>query len=189
MVKEILRMRPVTNIGTPHYTTSDVIYKDFFIPKGTIVSINQYALHYDRLRYDEPEAFKPERYLDHPLKAGAYAAAANPYERDHFGFGAGRRICPGMHLAENSLYITLAKILWTFEIRPHIGEDGKEELVDVSDDAYEEGTNTLPKLYKVRFLPYNSIREQVVRNEWETAKRDGYFLGDVKVTDAGMVVQ
>lgn len=189
MVKEILRIRPVTNMGQPHYTTADVVYGEFFIPKGTVISINQYAIHFDRYRYDDPEAFKPERYLGHPLKAGAYAAAADPYERDHFGFGAGRRICPGMHLAENSLFITLAKILWAFEIKPHIGEDGKEEAVDVSDDAYEEGTSTLPKPFQVRFIPRNATRERVIRGEWEMAQKEGYFLGDVKVNTTGMVAQ
>jgi cytochrome P450 len=189
IVKEILRIRPVTNIGTPHYSTADVTYGDYFIPKGTVISINQYAIHFDRYRYDDPEAFKPERYLRHPLKAGAYSAAADPYDRDHFGFGAGRRICPGMHLAENSLFITLAKILWAFEIRPHVGADGKEEVVDVSDDAYEEGSNTLPKQFQVRFIPRSKGREEVVRGEWERAQKEGYLLGGVKVTTAGMVAQ
>lgn len=189
MVKEILRIRPVTNIGTPHYSTADVTYKDFFIPKGTVIAINQYAIHFDRYRYDNPEKFMPERYLGHPLKAGAYTACADPHERDHFGFGAGRRICPGMHLAENSLFITLAKLLWAFEIRPHIGSDGREEEVDVSDDAYEEGANTLPKPFQVRFIPRSSSREGVVRSEWEAAQKDGYFLGGVKVNSKGMVAQ
>ncbi|OBT52691.1 hypothetical protein VE04_06011, partial [Pseudogymnoascus sp. 24MN13] len=189
MVKEILRIRPVTNVGQPHYTTADVVYGDFFIPKGTVIAINQYAIHFDRYRYDDPEAFKPERYLGHPLKAGAYAAAADPFERDHFGFGAGRRICPGMHLAENSLFITLAKILWAFEIRPHIGDDGKEEAVDVSDDAYEEGTSTLPKQFQMRFIPRNTTRERVLRDEWETAQKEGYLLGGVKVNTTGMVAR
>ncbi|KAG2076144.1 hypothetical protein BDR04DRAFT_1089986 [Suillus decipiens] len=31
-------------------------------------------------------------------------------------FGFGRRVCPGLHLANNSLYITLALILWSFRI-------------------------------------------------------------------------
>jgi cytochrome P450 len=45
MVKEVLRIRPVTTIGTPHYTTSDVVYKNYVIPKDTIVSLCQYAIH------------------------------------------------------------------------------------------------------------------------------------------------
>lgn len=187
MVKEVLRIRPVTNIGSPHYTTADIIYKDFFIPKNTIVSLYQYTIHFDPDRYPDPWAFKPERYLNHPLKAGAYCAHPDPYERDHFDFGAGRRICPGMHLAENSLFITLAKLLWAFNIEPPIGADGQIQLMDTSDEAYESGANTLPRPFKVRFIPRDAQREQVTRDEWAQAERVGFSLGDVQVNVAGMV--
>ncbi|KAJ5751753.1 hypothetical protein N7520_008670 [Penicillium odoratum] len=96
-VKEILRIRPITNIGAPHYTTADVIYKDYFIPAGTVVTMNHYALHYDPNRWESPDDFIPDRYLDYPLKAGVYTASPDPEQQIHFDFGAGRRICPGMH--------------------------------------------------------------------------------------------
>lgn len=188
MVKEILRIRPVTTIGTPHYSTTDVVYKDYFIPAGTVLSLQQYAIHFDPNLYSEPEAFKPERFLNHPLKAGAYAGLGDPYARDHFDFGAGRRICPGMHLAENSLFITLAKILWAFEIRPPLGPDGKEQVVDTGDTAYEDGGNTIPKPFRVRFLVRDAGRERIVREEWRRAVTDGYYLGKAKVDAAGVVV-
>jgi cytochrome P450 len=181
--KEIMRMRPVTNIGTPHRTTDNVIYKDMFIPKGTVISIHQYALHYDESRYKDPETFDPDRYLGHPLKAGVYAAHPDPYERDHFNFGAGRRICPGMHLAENSLGIVLAKLLWAFEILPPEGMK-----MDLSDEANEEGSNTLPKPYRVRFVPRSEEVVEVIRREWSDAQKNGFWLGTTKVNTAGVVV-
>ncbi|EOD46637.1 putative cytochrome p450 protein [Neofusicoccum parvum UCRNP2] len=188
IAKEVLRMRPITNFGTPHYTTEPVRYKDFWIPANTVVTINQYAIHHDAARYKDPEVFRPERYLGHPHKSGVYAAAADPYERDHFSFGAGRRICSGMHLAENSLFITLAKILWAYEIAPLIGPDGKPEQVDLSDDGFEPGVNTLPKPYRVGFKPRSAEREAVVRSEWDTALKEGFWLGDRQVNADGMVV-
>jgi cytochrome P450 len=188
MVKEVLRIRPVAAVGSPHFTTEDLVYKDMFIPKGTVVTINQWALHFTEERYQDPLAFRPERYLNHPLKAGAYTGLADPYARDHFAFGAGRRVCPGLHLAENSLFITLAKIAWAFEIKPAVNEHGMEIPVDVSDTAYDEGVNTLPNPYKIRFKPRNATREKVLQEEWKTAKRAGYFLGEVKVNAEGMVI-
>lgn len=176
----------LVSIGSPHYTTADIVYKDYFIPANSVVSINQYALHFDPARYRDPEAFMPDRYLNHPLKAGAYAAHPDPYERDHFDFGAGRRICPGMHMAENSLFITIACIIWAFEIMPPL-ENGKAAEVDVSDAAYEDGVNTLPKPSKLRFVPRNPRVEATLRTEWERAKEDGYMLGQVKVDAEGMV--
>ncbi|EKD19259.1 uncharacterized protein L3040_009300 [Drepanopeziza brunnea f. sp. 'multigermtubi'] len=186
MIKEILRIRPVTNMGTPHYTTADVKYKDYYIPKGTVVAIHTYALHHDK-RYDDPFRFKPERYLNHPLKAGAYASHPDPYARDHFDFGGGRRICPGMHLAENSLFITLANILWAFKIEPGRNADGTVQVVDTSDDAFELGANTLPKPFKARFVPRDAQRAEIIRKQWEKAREEGFFLGDIKVGLDGVV--
>lgn len=188
IIKEVLRLRPVTNFGSPHFTTADIKYKNFIIPKNSVVAIQQYPIHYDEARYPDPFKFKPERYLDHPHKAGYYAAIADPYQRDHFSFGAGRRICSGLHLAENSLFITLAKLLWAFDMRPPLGPDGKELPMDVSDDAYEPGVNTLPKPFKVRFIPRNKKVEEMIKKEWEIAQNEGYTLRNVKVDTQGVEV-
>jgi len=188
IAKEILRLRPVTNIGTPHYTDADITYKQYFIPKGSTVSIQQYAVHYDPVRYPDPDAFRPERYLKHTLKAGAYAAASDPYERDHFSFGAGRRICSGIHLAENSIFIVLANMLWAFDIRPPVDSNGVELPVDTSDSAYEAGGNTLPSPFKARFIPRNARVEQQLRSDWSTALKEGYTMRNVRVDASGMVV-
>ena len=175
------------SIGSPHYTTADIVYRDYFIPANSVVSINHYALHFDPERYTDPDDFIPDRYLNHPLKAGAYAAHPDPYARDHFDFGAGRRICPGMHLAENSLFITIACIIWAFNILPPL-ENEKVGIVDVSDAAYEAGANTLPKPSKLRFVPRSSTVETTLRTEWQKAKVEGYMLGQTRVDAEGMVV-
>ncbi|KAF7535030.1 hypothetical protein G7054_g5716 [Neopestalotiopsis clavispora] len=188
MVKEVLRIRPVTNIGSPHYTTADVTYKSYVIPKGTVVTLSQYSIHYDPRRWERPEEFIPGRYLGHPLKAGAYAASGDAEGRDHFDFGAGRRICPGMHLAENSLFITLASILWLFNVKAPLDADGNEEFVDVSDDAYEDGANTLPRPFRARFVPVNDQRASTLADAWDKAKSAGFMLGNVKVDEKGVVV-
>ena len=188
IVKEVLRLRPPTNIGTPHYTSQDVIYKGTFIPKDSVISISQYAIHFDEKRYEDPYAFRPARYLNHPLKAGPYAAHPDPYQRDHFSFGAGRRVCPGMHLSENSLFITVSKILWAFTILPPTELGDRVDLLDTSDAAYQDGADTLPKPYKIRFEPRSKGRADVIEREWRAAERDGFYLGNVKVDKAGMVV-
>jgi hypothetical protein len=41
--------------------------------------------------------------------------------RDHFAFGAGRRICPGYHVAERSFFIGFSRLLWAFDIQPKPG--------------------------------------------------------------------
>ncbi|KAI0056529.1 cytochrome P450 [Artomyces pyxidatus] len=61
--KEVLRWRNVAPVGIPHATTEDDIYDGFFIPRGTTVIANIWAILHDPQVYPEPDAFKPERFL------------------------------------------------------------------------------------------------------------------------------
>lgn len=93
-----------------------------------------------------------------------------------------------MHLAENSLFITIACLIWAFNILPPL-ENGTTGVVDVSDSAYEDGANTLPKPSKLRFVPRSSLVENTLRAEWEKAKKEGYMLGEIKVNVEGMIAR
>jgi cytochrome P450 len=185
IVKETMRIRPVTNIGTPHFTTAPITYKDIYIPANSIVAIQQYAIHYDRTLFADPERFNPDRYLAYPEKAGFYANG-DADKRDHWNFGAGRRICSGLHLAENSMFIVLAKLLWAFDILPPLDADGKEMEVDLSDEAFESGGNTVPKPYRVRWKVRGQDVQKTIEREVEEAMRDGYVLRGVKVSNEGV---
>lgn len=152
--------------------------KDYLIPKGSVISIGIYAIHYDEKLHADPETFLPERYLGHPLTAGEYAAGPDPYDRDHFTFGAGRRICAGLYVAGNSMFIMRAKLLRAFRIRPCVGPDGKEEILDISDEGYvADSALTVSKPYRVQFTPRNALRERTLVEEWRTAEREGYNVG------------
>lgn len=131
--KEVLRYRPPGFIGTPHCTSEDDILEGIFIPAGSIVVENMWAIHQDPKRYTDPEHFDPSRYLGFTKGlsllsflnitasgltkflwyhlSGAFQSSqeANPDDRDHFTYGAGRRLCVGIHLAEQSLYIAISR--------------------------------------------------------------------------------
>lgn len=185
IVKETMRIRPVTNIGTPHFTTSPIVYKNMYIPANSVVAIQQYAIHYDPALFPEPTLFNPDRYLSFPEKAGFYAAG-DAEKRDHWNFGAGRRICSGLHLAENSMLIVLAKLLWAFDILPPLDGNGREMQVDLSDEAFETGGNTVPKPYRARFRVRSEEVRKTIEREVAEAKRDGYVLRGVKVSNEGV---
>jgi cytochrome P450 len=186
--KEILRMRAPSKFGVIHTTTADCTYKNFFIPSGSNVMIAPMITHYDK-RYEDPFEFKPERYLESTQRLGMSVAQSDPTLRDNFTFGAGRRICPGIHIAENSLYIVLAKVLWAFDIKAALGPDGKEEMLDLSDKAFGDGQISMPDPYRLRFIPKSKARADIIRQEWLAAERDGYWLGDIKVDKNGMLTK
>jgi cytochrome P450 len=50
-----MRWRPTTKLGMNHYVIEDDWYKGYFIPKNSVVILNQWALHYDEELFPEPE--------------------------------------------------------------------------------------------------------------------------------------
>jgi cytochrome P450 len=186
-VKEMMRINPLIAPGVRHYAEQDLVYKGHIIPKGTVLITNTSFLHYDPSRYEKPFEFMPERYLNHNLYSSEYAAMSDPAKRDHFTFSTGRRTCPGARLAENSLYIALAGILWAYEIRPPI-VNGAEKVLDTSDNAYTEGGVTLPKPFSARFIPRNDDRFRIVKEQWERAQNEGYELRGIPVDVNGMML-
>jgi cytochrome P450 len=186
ITKEMLRLRPVTAFLVTRSTTGDVVYKDHFIPKGTTVAFSQNAMHHDDC-YEDSDEFKPERYLGSNVRIGRSLTNADPRERVNYAFGTGRRLCPGVHIAENSLFIVAAKVLWAFDIKPPLDDNGDEIPLDTTHEAYEKSAIVVPKPFKLRFIPRNPHREKVIREEWAKAEAEGYWLGDIKVDKDGML--
>lgn len=78
-------------------------YRGYFLPKGTIVFANTWSIHMDETEYDQPEAFIPERFLCNKFGSCKSPTSEDDQRRVTYSFGAGRRVCPGQRLAENSL--------------------------------------------------------------------------------------
>ncbi|KAG1738484.1 cytochrome P450 [Suillus lakei] len=110
---EALRWRPIVRIGFPHRATKDIFWsvrdqQGYCIPEGAIVYGCHWTLSRDPIAFPNPEIFNPKRWLD-----------SEGHLKDNMKFityGFGRRVCPGQHLANNSLYITLALLLWSFRV-------------------------------------------------------------------------
>lgn len=168
-IKEILRLCPAPPWILRHFTDKDVVYKDLIIPKGTAIVGNTSAMHFDEDRYPSPFEFRPERYIDFTRSAAEYAAMADPYERDHFTFGAGRRICPGSRFAENTLTLALANMLWGFEMRPSqqiLHGEKTDVVLDLSDEMFDEAPLRSAKPFKARFVPRSEQRLAIIRANW-----------------------
>jgi cytochrome P450 len=119
LVSEVLRWRSVTTLGgIPHTPIQDDEYKGYFIPKGTAITGNLWGIHRNPRDYPDPDVFRPERFylgLERP----------HPSKKGHNAFGWGRRQCSGQPLAEQGLFITIARMLWSFNIQPGLDENVK----------------------------------------------------------------
>ena len=86
-----------------------------------VTNLSCRAILHDPVMYPDPDSFKPERFinpdgsvLDDPVLAVA--------------FGSGKRICPGRHLADSTLFMVIASLLAVFDFR--------ENGTDKGPDAY-----------------------------------------------------
>lgn len=117
LIKEVHRWAPIGCIGIPHAATESFSHKGRLIQKGTILFPNLVTLNRDPARYTDPDKFDPLRFINDPNDAQACAVHADWKKRDHFHYGFGRRICQGVHMGEMSLFISISRILWAFDIR------------------------------------------------------------------------
>ena len=137
MVKEALRWRPVDPLGLPHCSTEDDWYDGMFIPKGSLMIPNVWHLNRDPEIYGADAAhFNPARFLDGDGEVMSLAPETK--EEGHVTYGFGRRVCVGKHVANNSLFIDFAMMLWACTIEPGKDENGKVIPIDV-DGCIEDG--------------------------------------------------
>jgi hypothetical protein len=102
--------------------------------------MNIWGIHHDSNRYANPEIFSPGRFEGQTQLASVYANSSDYEKKDHFGYGVGRRICPGIHLAERGLWLAVVRILWAFEIQPKLNATGKPIHIDVAPETgYRDG--------------------------------------------------
>jgi cytochrome P450 len=89
---------PIMNIhaGLPHCTTADDVFDGYFIPRGSLLMANLWAIMHDPEVYEEPDDFRPERFL----RTGAQGQLElNPEVLDPAAtiFGYGRRCATFSH--------------------------------------------------------------------------------------------
>ncbi|KAG5638092.1 hypothetical protein H0H81_001859 [Sphagnurus paluster] len=110
----------------------------------------------DEKVYKDPHTFNPSRYRPQP------EGNNEPFPNGPFGFG--RRICPGRHLADASVWIAIASILACFDISKAVGEDGKEITPEVN---ITSGITSQPAPFRCRIRP-RSAREKSLIIEADT---------------------
>ena len=126
MVKETLRWSPIFPFGVPHATTADDWYEGMLIPKGTMCLPNMHVLNSDPDVFGSNAAeFNPARYLD---KKGQVKMMMESREEGHVTFGFGQRVCPGRYVAEGTLAIDFAMLLWAMQFECLEGSQGELDV-------------------------------------------------------------
>ncbi|KAI8372833.1 cytochrome P450 [Radiomyces spectabilis] len=156
IVTEVLRYRPPLWLNLPHMTGERQIYKGYEIPAGLGIMHNIYATNFDPSVHANPEVFNPDRFYqdERPLTGG--------HQRDHWSFGAGRRLCPGSIFAEKSIQLLTARVLWSYTVACPTDKHGQLVPVPITDIklplAFPEDCN-------VRFIPRRQNIQELFANE------------------------
>ncbi|KAK4486232.1 hypothetical protein RD792_008902 [Penstemon davidsonii] len=125
VIKEILRFHPAGPLLIPHKSEADVEINGYTIPKNTQILVNVWAMGRQSNLWSSPNSFEPERFLDNKVVdfKGQYF--------EYIPFGSGRRICPGLPLANRMLHILVASLIQNFDWELEPGT--KPEDVDTTE--------------------------------------------------------
>ncbi|KAJ6508461.1 cytochrome P450 [Mycena sanguinolenta] len=116
--RETFRWRPILPLSIAHAASGDDFYEGYFLPKGTMVLPNVWAMVHDESKYPNPDIFDPERFLNADGQLSA--------DDQILGFGFGRRACAGRYAADATVWATIVTVLSTFNIAKAKDETGKE---------------------------------------------------------------
>ncbi|KAF7812794.1 geraniol 8-hydroxylase-like [Senna tora] len=108
IVKETLRLHPPVPLLLPYIAENDVVVSGYTIRKGDQVLINAWSIGRNPSFWDDPTSFLPERFVGSTLDFKGR-------DFEYLPFGAGRRICPGLPLANRMISLMLATLVHSFE--------------------------------------------------------------------------
>jgi hypothetical protein len=140
-------------MGVPHRSVEDDWYEGVFIPKGTICIANVWHMNRDpEIFGSNTEHFDPARYLD--ASGDIAPGMADIKEQGHFTYGFGRRICVGRHMADNTLFINIAVLLWATRVERKKDAAGRFLPLDL-DGWVDVGLIVLAEFISYRYVGAN----------------------------------
>ncbi|KAH8746512.1 cytochrome P450 [Diaporthe sp. PMI_573] len=107
------------------------------IPKGTVITVFQWATYHNANNFHDPDNFRPERWLptNHELYDPVFA---NDNKQCFHPFSFGVRDCVGKNLALSELRVAISRLLYRFDLELAPGQedwldDGRVLVVWVKD--------------------------------------------------------
>jgi hypothetical protein len=128
---------------------------------------NQWAILRDPVTYPDHDSFLPDRWLKPGYPTYQAPLTIYPNLKRFAAFGHGRRLCPGLEVAENALLIQAASLFWACNVRKKRGENGKEIGVPFYD--YSGTLIHMPKEFE--FALEERVEGRLAMME-QAAKRD-----------------
>lgn len=122
VLDEALRLYSPVAVTARAVAQDDVI-DGFAIPKDSLVMIFPYATHRHSEFWERPLAFWPEHFTEERIAARPRYA--------YYPFGAGQRICIGIHFAQMEAIIALAELAQAFRLKLSTINTGETRFMGV----------------------------------------------------------
>ncbi|XP_047310004.1 xanthotoxin 5-hydroxylase CYP82C4-like [Impatiens glandulifera] len=138
ITKETLRLYPPGPLSGPRQALEDCHVGGYFIPKGTRLIVNIWKIQRDPEVWLDPEAFRPERFLEREF-------GYKGQQHEYMPFSSGRRMCPAVGFGLQVVHLTLARLVQGFDMK---GPGQDQQLVDMT-----EGVGlALPKVHPLEVV-------------------------------------
>lgn len=85
-------------------------YEGMIIPKGSSLLFSMYEIHRHKDFWDDPETFRPERFID-----------TRQYSSCYYPFGAGPRMCIGNNFAMYEMILAVAEVISRYRVTSQPG--------------------------------------------------------------------
>ncbi|KAG5269559.1 hypothetical protein AALO_G00203380 [Alosa alosa] len=119
VIHEVQRCMDFAPLSVPHYATKTISFRDYIIPKDTVIIPMLHSVLRDEDYWEDAWAFNPEHFLD---QNGNFKK--NPA---FLPFSAGKRACVGESLARMELLLFLVSIVQHF----HLSTPGGPSSLDI----------------------------------------------------------
>ncbi|KAG6884867.1 hypothetical protein C0993_007648 [Termitomyces sp. T159_Od127] len=146
VIKETIRWHPSLPLSIARASAEDSFFRGYFIPKGTIIIPNAWAVAFEVHDKYDVEAFIPERFLN---------PTCTTIDPAVWAFGFGRRVCPGKALAENTLFAVISTIIAAFDILP--------PAEGVLEPQFGLDLVSYPQRFNCQIVPRSAVTAELIR--------------------------
>lgn len=166
IIKEVHRWRPVAPLAIPHATIDEINYRSFRIPVGSTIFVNNWGMLHDPEAFERPEDFWPDRWISNEF--GTKPGVDNADRRNTIWYGSGRRICAGIHMANDSLMLNTMNLIWAFNFGPETDSQTRQALpVDIFN--YTKGLAVRPEPFRCTITPRTPHHAEIIEHEFAAA--------------------
>ncbi|GJE86654.1 cytochrome P450 [Phanerochaete sordida] len=155
VMQETFRWHPVVPL-IPRALSKDDEYRGYFMPAKTTLIANVWAIMHDRSVYPDEDKFRPERFTEDGAPDCLNVA-----------FGFGRRVCPGILIAQAHVFLSIATTLATFNISK--ARDSQDNIVEPTVED-TPGAINFPQPFKVSVEPRSAAAAELIRKSAEHSR-------------------